>query len=133
MGSSMTSQPGPADRDEGPPTEPSLSIKQVSRRLNVAYNTIRNAIRGDRLIAYLIEGTYRIREEDLAAYLETCRIEARGREARPPALKATTLKHLDGARLRAAWTRQGVRVPPPSGGSARSSGPTGDPSAEPTS
>ena len=128
MGSSMTSQPGPADRDEGP-TEPSLSIKQVSRRLNVAYNTIRNAILGGRLTAFRIQGAYRIREEDLAAYLETCRIEARGREARPPALKATTLKHLDGARLRAAWTQQGVHVPQTDEHSTRSSGSSRGPTA----
>ena len=121
MGGSMTSQPGPADRGESRHAEPSLSIKQVSRRLNVAYNTIRNAIRADRLTAYLIQGTYRIREEDLAAYLETCRVEARRREARPPALKATRIKHLDGARLRAAWTRQGVRVPQTDEHSIRSS------------
>ena len=133
MGSSMTSQPGPADRGESRHTEPSLSIKQVSRRLNVAYNTVRNAILAGRLTAFRIQGAYRIREEDLAAYLETCRVTARGREARPPALKTTTLKHLDGAQLRAAWTRQGVRVPPTGGGSARSSGSTGGPSTGPAS
>jgi hypothetical protein len=95
----------------------------------VSYNTIRNLIRTDRLIAYKFMRTYRIREADLANFIESSRVEARGREARPPALKTTTLKHLDGARLRAAWTQQGVHVPPTSGGSARSSGSTGDPSA----
>ena len=123
----MTSQHGPADRGESRHTDPSLSIKQVSRRLNVAYNTIRNAILAGRLTAFRIQKAYRIREADLANFIESSRVEARGREARPPALKTTTLKHLDGARLRAAWTRQGVRVPQTDEHSTRSSGSTGGP------
>ena len=111
---------GPGDRDEGPP-DPSLSIKEVSQRLRVSYNPIRTLILRGQLVAFKFLRTYRISERDLARFLESSRVEARGREARPPALKATTLKHLDGARLRDAWTRQGVHVPPTGGGSARSS------------
>ena len=136
MGSSMTSQPGPADRDEGP-TEPSLSIKQVSRRLNVAYNTIRNAILGGRLTAFRIQGAYRIREEDLAAYLENCRIGPSRPTSQPPAPTATAggsaFKNLDGERLLDAWRRRGVLADPPRARSARSSSSSRDPSTPPGS
>jgi excisionase family DNA binding protein len=124
----MTTRPEPAEPGEGPKTGPSLTIKQIAERLNVANNTVRNAIKKGQLTAYKFMGTYRVREEDLAGYIASCRVEARGREPEPPTLKATTLKHLDGARLRAAWTAQGVRVPRPGGDSARSSGSTRDPS-----
>lgn len=52
-----------------------LSIKEVARRLNVAPNTVRNAIEGGKLLAYLLpgkgRGTYRIPESSVAGYLDT--------------------------------------------------------------
>lgn len=100
-----------------------LTIRQSSERLGVAYNTIRNAILAGRLPAYKILGTYRIKPEDLDAFVEGCRVEAGGRAtAGPPAPRPTTLKHLDGERLRDAWIRQGVRPPRRGGRSAPSSG-----------
>jgi excisionase family DNA binding protein len=107
-----------------------LRIRDAAERLDVAYNTIRNEILDGRLPACKVRGTYRIRPEDLDDYIRAYRIEAPGRTATPsaPRPSATTLKHLDGARLLAAWTAQGVRVPRPGGGSARSSASTHDPS-----
>lgn len=125
----MTSPSGSSDQGDGPPTGPSLTIKQVRQRLNVSDNTVLNAIKAGKLAAFKFLGTYRVRKEDLAAYVESCRVPARGPEAKPPAPGPTTLKHLDGSRLRAAWTARGVRAARPGGGSARSSGSTRDPSA----
>jgi excisionase family DNA binding protein len=125
----MQEQTGQADQSDWPKAKTFLTITQAAERLNVAYNTIRNAVRAGKLTAYRILGTYRIDPDDLASFVAGCRVAAKGREARPPVPKATTLKHLDGARLHAAWIAQGVRVPRPGGGSARSSGSTRDPSA----
>src|SRR4051794_32742394 len=112
-----------------------LRIRDAAERLDVAYNTIRNEILDGRLAACKVRGTYRIRPEDLDDYIQAYRVEAGGRTAMPSAPKPTaaTLKHLDGERLRAAWTAQGVRVPRPGGGSARSSASTRDPSDGPGS
>jgi len=50
-------------------------IREVAERLDVAPNTVRNAIEAGHLIAYLLpgkgRGTYRISESAIAAYLET--------------------------------------------------------------
>jgi excisionase family DNA binding protein len=129
----MREQTGQVGGNSKPKVSSYLTINQSAEQLNVAYNTIRNAILAGKLPAYKIMGTYRIDPDDLAAYIESCRVETKGREAKIPALQATTLKHLDGARLRAAWTRQGVRVPRSGAGSARSSGSTGGPSDGPES
>ncbi len=89
-----------------------LTIPEVAGQLRVAQNTVRNEIKAGRLAAYRFRGAFRIRPEDLAAYVEGCRVESGGRAATSsPAPRATTLTHLDGAKLRDAWTRQGVRPP----------------------
>jgi hypothetical protein len=49
---------------------------------------------------------------DLAAYQDRCEAKVPAPEVKPPAPKATTFKHLDGARLRAAWEKQGVVIKP---------------------
>src|SRR5262245_51892115 len=54
----MTSQNGPADRGESPHTVPSLSIKQVSQRLRVSYNTIRTLVLKGQLVASKFLRTY---------------------------------------------------------------------------
>lgn len=105
-----------------------MSIQQAAERLSVAYNTVRNAILAGKLTAYRVLGTYRIKVEDLDAFIEAGRVEKKGREAKPPAPRASALKHLNGARLRAAWTAQGVRLPRQGGHSAASSEPSGGPS-----
>jgi excisionase family DNA binding protein len=77
-----------------------LKIPEAAARLDVAGNTIRNAIRAGKLTAYKILGTYRIKPEDLDAFIRSCRVEVRVREAATPAPKAAararTFKHLDG-------------------------------------
>lgn len=105
-----------------------LTIEDVARRLNVAGNTVRNAIKRGRLVAYKFLGTYRINQEDLDAFVEASRIRGKRQEAKAPAPKASTLTHLDGERLRAAWIAQGIRVPRTDVDSVPSSGSTNGPS-----
>jgi excisionase family DNA binding protein len=49
-------------------------IREVAERLDVASNTVRNAIESGHLVAYLLpgkgRGTYRIPESSIARYLE---------------------------------------------------------------
>lgn len=77
-----------------------LTIPEVAGQLRVAQNTVRNEIKAGRLAAFRFRGAYRIRPEDLAAYVPNCRGKSVGRTAtitgRP---QATTLKHLDGVKL----------------------------------
>ena len=102
-----------------------LRIPEAAARLDVARNTISNAIHAGKLTAYKVLGTYRIKPEDLDAFIRSCRVEARVREAPPPAPKvaarARTFKHLDGQRSLDAWRRRGEAVDPPGGHSAPSS------------
>jgi excisionase family DNA binding protein len=107
-----------------------LSLSQTAERLNLSGGTVRNEIKSGRLRAYRFRGAYRIEEGDLAEYIRSCRLESREPEAKPPAPGPTTLKHLDGARLRAAWNAQGILAPQKGGGSARSSGLRSDQSDE---
>jgi excisionase family DNA binding protein len=90
-----------------------LSITQAAARLGVVYNTVRNAILAGDLVAFKFRGTYRIRSEDFDSVVQACRYEPRGRAtpAPTPKVAASTLKHLDGARLRESWRTQGVFDP----------------------
>lgn len=112
-----------------------LTVGQAATRLNVADNTIRNAIKAGRLVAYKFLGAYRITHEDLTAFVEGSRVGGKGREVKPtpPVAKSTTLKHLDGEKLRAAWTAQGIRAPRTGAGNALSSASRCGPSDEPKS
>jgi len=109
-----------------------LTINQAAERLSVAYGTIRNAILAGRLAAYKIMGTYRIRHEDLDAYVGSCRVERGPQAGLPPAARVkaggAAFTHLDGDRLLDAWRRQGVPAGRPRGRNARSSGSSSDPS-----
>jgi excisionase family DNA binding protein len=114
-------------------TVKAFKIREAADELGVSYGTIRNAIRRGRLIAYRFEGTFRILPVDLSAYRDRCVTAAPEAEIKAPAPKVSSLKHLDGARLRAAWLAQGVPLPPTGGGNARSSGSKRGPSTGPTS
>ncbi len=109
-----------------------LTINQAAERLSVAYGTIRNAIVAGRLVAYKIMGTYRIRPEDLDAFIESCRVEHGRQGSRPPSPKSeaggAAFTHLDGDRLLDAWRRQGVLAGRPRARNARSSGSSCGPS-----
>jgi excisionase family DNA binding protein len=114
-----------------------VTIHEAAARLHVSYGTIRNAIRAGRLSAYRFGSTFRIRPEDLAAYVESCRVEQVPRPIKPPESNAGTggspFKYLDGQRSLDAWRRQGAAVDPPGGRSAPSSGSSRGPSVPPGS
>ena len=130
-------QPGPADRDEGPPTEPLLTIRRAAERLGVAYGTIRNAIATGKLVGYRILGTYRIKPEDLDAFVENCRIRPSRPNSKSPARGAkaggSRFKHVDAQRSLAAWRRQGEAADPPCAHMSQSPESSCDPSTPPTS
>jgi excisionase family DNA binding protein len=111
-----------------------LTVRKAAERLDVADNTIRNAIRSGKLKAYKILSTYRIKPEDLDSFIESCRVDDSVRATAPlvrsRAEVGRPFKHLDGRRSLAAWQRQGVAVGPPGGHSAQSSGSSYDPSAQ---
>jgi len=75
-----------------------LKIEQVAKRLNVAPNTVRNAIESGHLLAYLLpgkgRGTYRIPESSVERYLS----EHVFRPADPPkptqSVRGRPFKHL---------------------------------------
>lgn len=49
-----------------------LSIKQVASKLNLKYDTVYwHYIRPGKIKSYKLDGVYRIREEDLEAYLKS--------------------------------------------------------------
>jgi excisionase family DNA binding protein len=102
--------------------------------LSVAYGTIRNAILAGKLTAYKIMGTYRIRPEDLDAFVESCRVEPGRRASQPPASKSkaggSAFTNLDGARLLDAWRRRGVRSARRGGRNVPSSGSSCGPSTD---
>src|SRR5262245_3752060 len=95
-----------------------LTIARAAARVGVSYGTIRNAILAGRLAAFRFGTTYRILSEDLDRFVAACRFAPTRPGSAPPAppFPATTLRRLDGARLRAAWGRQGVLTPPRGGG-----------------
>ena len=123
----------PSERPLGPVPGDFVTIKEAAARLGVSYGTIRNAILAGKLAAFKILGTYRIRPADLDAFVASCRVEPLDPRVKVPVPGPTTLTFLDGAKLRAAWSRQGVHVPRKGGDSARSSESTRDPSAAPGS
>jgi excisionase family DNA binding protein len=96
---------------------PLLTIREAARLLNVSYNTIRNAITSGRLLAFRFGkrgGTYRIDPGALESYKAAC---ATGTDLKPSHLATTDSRTtgkgkkfecLDGARLAAAWLKQGV-------------------------
>ena len=114
-----------------------MSINQAAERLSVSGGTVRNEIRAGRLPAYRFRGAYRIRPEDLAAYVEGCRVAEVPKASRPPALPSKAggapFTHLDGGRLLDAWRRQGVLADRPGGRTPRSSASSCGPSEPPES
>src|SRR6516165_6476276 len=110
-----------------------MKIREAAERLAVAENTIRNAIHHGRLTAYKIMGTYRIRPDDLEAFVATCRVSSRSATTSQPAsaaTKARRFKHLDAQRSLASWQRQGVVADRQDECSAPSSSSSCDPSTQ---
>ena len=109
-----------------------LSINQIAERLSVSEGTVRNEIRAGRLSAYRFRGAYRVAQEDLAEYIESCRFERAARVNKPPTparrIEGAPFKHLDGRRSLDAWRRQGVAVDPPDAHTPPSSSSSNGPS-----
>ncbi len=109
-----------------------LSINQIAERLSVSEGTVRNEIRTGRLRAYRFRGAYRVAQEDLVGYIETCRVERAPLATKAPIpakrMGGAPFKHLDGRRSLDAWRRQGVAVDPPDAHTPPSSSSSNGPS-----
>ena len=70
-----------------------LTIADVARRLNVSESTVYNLAEAGKLAGYRVgmgRGTWRFTEDDVSAYLESCRHQRRD-APRPGSVR---LKHL---------------------------------------
>jgi len=90
-----------------------LTVRQVAERLHVSQGTVYGLIAQGRLRAFRIgtgRGTLRVSEEALADFLQA--VETSGGqpadEGRPASRHGKLFRHLDAARLRAAWRDRGV-------------------------
>ena len=128
---------GPNEHRADLRTAPCLTIHLAATRLNLSYNAVRNLILTGRLIAYKFMGTYRIKPEDLDAFVENCRIRPSRPNSKSPARGAkaggSRFKHVDAQRSLAAWRRQGEAADPPCAHMSQSPGSSCDPSTPPTS
>ena len=71
-----------------------ISVADVAERLNVSNACVYRIVQSGKLPCHRIgngRGTVRIAEEDLAEYLNTCRVE---KSNRAPRLSRSRLKHI---------------------------------------
>jgi excisionase family DNA binding protein len=90
-----------------------LTIRETASLLRVSESTVRNAIRSGQLKAFRFGtrgGSIRIAPADLDDYTASCSTAATPRLPQKSSgrSKGTPFKSLDGAKLLAAWRRQGV-------------------------
>jgi excisionase family DNA binding protein len=64
-----------------------LKLPEVARRLDVSEKTARRMVKSGSLPAVFIGGAYRISEEDLAAYLQSAKVEP-GKAPAPPSQRS---------------------------------------------
>lgn len=107
-----------------PSAERLVIVRDVALQLNVSPACIYALAKKGLLIGHKIgvgRGTWRFRPEDVDAYLASAKQGSQTLPTLRREPKASSFKHLDGERLRAAWQRQGVAADPKGGRSARSS------------
>ena len=110
-----------------------LKIREAAEILGVGETTVRAEVHAGRIRATRIRGTYRIDPADLDEYRRASVVEKAEPTRKPPAPSFRPFKHLDGEKLHAAWTAQGVLPAPPGTRNAPSSGSKRGPSAPPGS
>ncbi len=86
-----------------------LTVKQSAQKLGVSLSKMYNIIDTQRIAYYRIGGKIMLLEEDLDAYLKSCRVEAGGKA---PTRTPAVYKHLNAARLAKAWQKRGVSPSP---------------------
>ena len=94
---------------------------EVARMLNTSLSNVYSLIASGKLpvIRSGANGKgYRVAQTDLDRFMQEGK---KGRRIAPPPEKLRPFKRLNGDRLRDSWKRQGIRVDPPDGDSARSS------------
>ena len=98
-----------------------MKIAEVARALNTSLSNVYSLIASGKLpvIRSGANGKgYRVAQTDLDRFMQEGK---KGRRIAPPPEKLRPFKRLNGDRLRDSWKRQGIRVDPPDGDSARSS------------
>src|SRR5262245_27662068 len=96
---------------ESLPASFEFTIEEVASITRTSYGNIRNAIRAGRLQAYRPagdgNGPYRIQKRWLEDYRSSCQVRPAPahREPSPRRAEGGPFKHLDGERLRDAWSR----------------------------
>lgn len=113
-----------------------LSVKQAAARLGCSIGCIYSLCSAGKIEHVRIgcrRGTIRIAESALELFLANAVVEIKAGETAPPAKPSKAFANLNGDRLLAAWQRQGVRLPPKDGRSARSSAYPCDPSGRSSS
>jgi excisionase family DNA binding protein len=68
-----------------------LKTKQVSEKLQISERKVRQLVAAGELAVYRIGGALRFAEEDLLAYVQSCRVQRRERTPRP---STPRLQHL---------------------------------------
>jgi hypothetical protein len=84
--------------------------RQAAAALNVSQSSIKQAVGRGQLREYHLVGGYRYLGKDLKAYFFSCLVNPVGRrEEKLPSRQPqeVPIKHLDAARLLAAWSREG--------------------------
>jgi excisionase family DNA binding protein len=85
------------------------TVKQSAERLGVSLSKMYEIISKQKIAHYRIEGKIVLADEDLESYLKACRVEA---GAKVPTRSPGVYKHLNAARLAAAWKKQCVAPSP---------------------
>lgn len=74
-----------------------LTVKQVAERLQISQQSVYLLIQRGKLVTHRFgagRGTIRVSEEDLDAFIESCRYQKAESAPKPRHIKATSLKHI---------------------------------------
>jgi excisionase family DNA binding protein len=96
-------------------------LREVAETLNTSLSNVYSLVSQGRLPVVRTGANgkgYRVAQADLDRFIEEGK---KGRRIAPPPEKLRPFKRLNGDRLRDSWKRQGIRVDPQDGDSARSS------------
>ncbi len=117
----------PAANDELPEAcGAMLTVKQVAARLGCSVGCVYSLVSAGKIAHVRVgirRGAIRIPKESFAEFLDGASVPVRGPERlkRSRYCRPSNFKHLNGERLRVAWTRQGALSGQPNANSAPSS------------
>ena len=86
-----------------------LNVKDSATKVGISQSKMYELIAKHRVPHYRIEGKILLDEADLDAFLKSCRVDGDVKAVRS---SARPFKHLNPARLAAAWQKRGVEPSP---------------------